>query len=340
MVKASIVGATGYTGEEIVKILTRHKSAKIVSLTAKIEQEVFIDDEFPELKHVTHIKCYPFEKEIAAADADVVFLALPHTVSMKFASFFLKQGKKVIDLSADYRLKNAADYEKWYGCKHVDEDNVQKAVYGLPELYENDIRSANLIANPGCYPTSVILGLAPLLKNNINSSDNFIVDSKTGIMGAGRKASLSFHFPECDGSVWAYKIGQHQHTPEMIQELARISGRKTSVLFTPHVVPSSRGILSTIYADVKKGIKLKEIIDIYADFYGKSPFVRVYPEKQLPHTKDISANNFCDIGFGYDSESGKLIVVSTVDNLLKGAAGQAVQNMNIIYGFDQKEGLI
>ncbi|MDD5643933.1 MAG: N-acetyl-gamma-glutamyl-phosphate reductase [bacterium] len=196
------------------------------------------------------------------------------------------------------------------------------------------------MANPGCYPTSVILGLAPLLKNGFNTSNNFIVDSKTGIMGAGRKATLSFHFPECEGSVWAYKIGQHQHTPEMVQELSRISGKKTGVLFTPHVVPASRGILSTIYADIRGGLRLTEIIGAYEDFYRESPFVRIYPEGKLPHTKDISSNNFCDIGFGYDSESGKLIIVSTVDNLLKGAAGQAVQNMNIMFGYDQKEGLI
>ena len=340
MIKVSIVGATGYTGEQIIKILLRHKDAKIVSLTAKLDNEVYIDDEFPELKNLIHQKCYPFEKEKAISGADLIFLALPHTLSMKFSGYFLDKGLKVIDLSADYRLKDAEVYSRWYDCRHTDSGNIEKAVYGLPELYENEIKKADFVANPGCYPTSAILGLAPVLKEGLNSGSEIIIDSKTGIMGAGRKASLAFHFPECEGSVKAYRIGAHQHTPEMEQELSKIAGKNIKVLFTPHLIPMSRGILSTIYLTLKKEVSLGKIVELYSDFYKGKPFVRVYPQGKLPQTKDIRSNNFCDIGFAYDKATGKLVIISTVDNLLKGAAGQAVQNMNIMFGLEQTEGLI
>ena len=337
MVKVSIVGATGYTGEELVSILAKHKDVKITSLSAIIDKPTNISDIFPELKKSLDIVCKSFDIKEVLESSDVVFLALPHKVSMQYAAEFLKRGKKVIDLSADYRLP-ADIYEKWYGTKHIDQKNLKKAVYGLPELYRDKIKGADLVANPGCYPTSVILAIAPLIKNNVVESNDIIVDSKSGLTGAGRAANLALLFAEISDNMKAYKIGSHQHTPEILQELKNLAGKDVSVLFVPHVVPLKRGILSTIYLKPKEKLSQKEIDILYEDFYRNEFFIRFYGEGYAPQIKDVVNTNFCDIGAKL--VEGKIVVVSAIDNLEKGAAGQAVQNMNIMCGFDEKEGLI
>jgi N-acetyl-gamma-glutamyl-phosphate reductase len=336
VIRASVVGATGYTGEELVLILASHKDVKITSLSAIIDKPTNMAELFPRIKGRLDIACKSFDFDEVSKSSDVVFLALPHRVSMDFAPKFLNAGKKVIDLSADYRLPPDI-YEKWYGKGHSDVKNIEKAVYGLPELYRNRIKKASLVANPGCYPTSVILATAPLLKNGVVELTGIIADSKSGITGAGRKASIDLLFAEIADNFKAYKIGSHQHTPEMVQEMEKIAGARVSMLFVPHVIPIRRGILSTIYMKPKKKVSQKDINDIYADFYKDEFFVRLLSET-LPQIKDVSNTNFCDIGVKITDEN--IVAVSVIDNLVKGAAGQAVQNMNIMYGFDEKAGLV
>ena len=336
MLRVSVVGATGYTGEELVDILSRHEGVKISSLSAIVDKPTNISDIFPKLKGRLDIVCKGLDVAEVIGASDIVFLALPHTVSMQFAPQFIQAGKKVIDLSADYRLP-ADIYEKWYGKKHADGGNLKKAVYGLPELYRKSIKGCSLVANPGCYPTSIVLGAAPLLKRGVVEPDGIIADSKSGITGAGRKASLGLLFAEISDNAKAYKVGTHQHTPEIDQELSRAAGSDIGILFVPHVIPIRRGIISTIYMRQKKKMPQKEIDKLYADFYKDEPFVRFIGGGAMPELKDVVGTNFCDIGVKAAGEM--LVAVSAIDNLTKGAAGQAVQNMNIMCGFDEKEAL-
>lgn len=336
MIRASVVGATGYTGEELVSVLTSHKDVKIGCLSAIIDKPTNISDLFPRLKGRIDMICKGFDFDETVSSSDVVFLALPHKVSMEFAPKFLNAGKKVIDLSADYRLPPAV-YEKWYGKGHTDTNNIQKAVYGLPELYRNKIKKADLIANPGCYPTSVILAVAPLIKNGLIEPGGVIADSKSGITGAGRKAAIELLFGEIADNFKAYKIGAHQHMPEMAEVLKDLAGTDVNVLFAPHVIPIKRGILSTVYMKPKKKATQQEVNKAYSDFYKGEFFVR-FKNDILPQIKDVSYTNFCDIGVKVTADH--IVAVSVIDNLLKGAAGQAVQNMNIMYGLDEKEGLV
>lgn len=336
MIKVSVVGATGYTGEELVDILASHKDVKVTSLSAIIDKPTNIAELFPRVRGRLDIICKSFDFDEVSKSSDVVFLALPHRVSMDFAPKFLNAGKKVIDLSADYRLPPEV-YEKWYGKGHSDVKNIEKAVYGLPELYRSQIKKASLVANPGCYPTSVILAIAPLVKNGVVELTGIIADSKSGITGAGRKAVIDLLFAEIADNFKAYKIGSHQHMPEIVQELEKIAGKDVSVLFAPHIIPIRRGILSTIYMKPKKKVSQKEINDIYTNFYKDEFFVR-FTGETLPQVKDVVYTNFCDIAVKIIDEN--IVAVSVIDNLVKGAAGQAVQNMNIMCGFDEREGLI
>lgn len=336
MLKVGVVGATGYTGEELVKILSRHSDVEITTLSAIVEKEARISQIFPSLSGKCDIVCKNLNMDEVLSSCDLVFLALPHKVSMQFAPKFLKKGKKVIDLSADYRLP-ANIYERWYGQEHLDKNNLDKAVYGLPEFYRSDIKKAELIANPGCYPTSIILAAAPLVKENLVALDDIIADSKSGVTGAGRKAVLALSFSEVDENLKAYKVNLHQHKPEINQELGKLAGKDIDVVFTPHLIPMNRGILSTLYFKLKREIPAGELIKIYNKFYKDEPFVRILADT-LPQIRDVVNTNFCDIGLAVTEK--RAIVVSCIDNLTKGAAGQAVQNMNIACGFDEKEGLI
>lgn len=337
MIKASIVGATGYTGEELISILLDHPEAEITALTAKIDKPSPIAGLCPKFKGKTDLVCGDtVDVDAISAVSDFVFLALPHTVSVMFAPAFIEKGVKVIDLSADYRLP-AEVYSEWYNARHEQTSLIDKAVYGLPELFKNLIREADLIANPGCYPTSVILGAAPVFSEGVASS-HISVDSKSGVTGAGRKAMIPLLFAEVNESVKAYKIGKHQHMPEMSHYLSHVSKSVVDVLFVPHLIPVNRGILSTMYIDLTADIGEADIFKMYKDFFSDAPFVRVYGPGEYPATAQVVGTNYCDIGLAVRGK--KLVVVSCIDNLKKGAAGQAVQNMNIMAGIDEKSGLL
>lgn len=336
MLKVGVVGATGYAGEEVIKILVNHKGVKITELSAIIDKEEPMSSLLPIFKGKVDVICKKPNPEEMAKNVDLVFLGLPHKVSMDIAPVFLKAGKLVVDLSADYRLDPKV-YEKWYGIAHKDTANLPKAIYGLPELYRDEIKKAKLIANPGCYPTSVILGIAPILAEKAIDQSFMIADSKSGATGAGRKADIGLIFCEVNENLKAYKINDHQHKPEINAILSRVAGTDIDIVFTPHLVPMNRGILSTIYLKLTKPLDTKAVVNLYKKFYSGKPFVRVSDEGKLPQVRDVVGTNYCDIGIKVTGKT--LVVVSCIDNLKKGAAGQAVQNMNIMCGFDETEAL-
>jgi len=337
MTKVAVVGATGYTGEELVDCLHKHPEAEITSLSALVDKEAPFSEMFPRFRKKVDITCENLDVDKVANVCDMVFLALPHTVSMKFAPKFIEKGKKVIDLSADYRLPSTV-YEEWYGVKHMDKEHLVDAVYGLPELNRAAIKDSMLIANPGCYPTSVILALLPVAGMIREAGIAPIVDSKSGATGAGRKASIPLAFGEVDENLKCYKANEHQHMPEMEHVLSLASGGDVKVNFVPHLLPIRRGIMSTIYMPGKGLSPAKKLIELYNDVYDNEPFVRIRPEGELPQILDVAGTNFCDIGIKV--AGGMVIIVSVIDNLLKGASGQAVQNMNIMSGFNEKAGLL
>ncbi len=338
MLKVSIFGASGYTGQELTRILLGHPEVQLAAVTSRRFAGMAVGEVFPALYDLTSLTYQNATPQEITAVSDIVFLALPHGVSMKIAPVFLKAGKKVIDLSADYRLRNVKTYEEWYG-KHNSENILKDAVYGIPELYRQEIKKASLIANPGCYPTSVILGLAPALKNKFLDISTIIANSASGVSGAGREPQIGSLFGEVDGGFKAYKVGKHRHTPEIEQELSVLAGQKVSISFVPHLLPVKRGILSTIYATLKKDITLKQLHEVYSSFYAEEKFVRVCPEGSYPNISSVCGSNYCDIGVAIDERTKRAIIVAAIDNLVKGAAGQAVQNMNIICGFAQDAGL-
>jgi N-acetyl-gamma-glutamyl-phosphate reductase len=339
MIRVAIVGATGYTGCELLDILLGHPRAQVTSLTAKLDAPIPIHAEFPRFMGRIDMECTPLDAGEVCGKADVVFLSLPHGVSMKFAALFLEEGKKVIDLSADFRFSDPAVYETWYGMAHEAREFLGEAVYGLPEIHAEEIENARLIANPGCYPTGSILALAPLIREKMVSLKEIIIDAKSGVTGAGRKASLALSFGECNESFRAYKVGAHQHTPEIEGELGRLAGHPLTILFTPHLVPMNRGILTTAYLTPLKPLTVEKILALYAEFYARAPFVRVMEKGALADTKNVLGLNYCDISVVVDSRTGRIIVISAIDNLVKGAAGQAVQNMNLACGFPETTGL-
>ena len=339
MIKVGIVGATGYAGEELIDILLRHPEVRIDHISAKIDKPQAISEIFPRFNgKINHICALPNVK--AMAKCDVVFLALPHTVSMKFVPALLKAGKKVIDLSADYRLQDVRVYEEFYKVTHQDSARLPQAVYGMPELYRNKIKSAQLIANPGCYPTVSILAVAPLAALGLIDTASIIIDAKSGVTGAGRKAHIDFCFPEINEDFKAYRVNTHQHMPEINQEISKLAGKKVNVTFVPHLLPLNRGILATIYAKKAPGSKrlAQSALSLYEKFYKNEPFVRIRKAGDFPKLKDVIKTNFCDIGIKEEKE--QFIVVAAIDNLLKGASGQAVQNFNIMYRFAENTALL
>ncbi len=338
MLKVGIMGASGYAGEELIRILLNHPHVQINALAAKIDKTA-ICDLYPWLKGRLELDCSDMKAEDVSKRCDIVFLALPHKISMQFAPVFLNARKKVIDLSADFRIRDIKIYEDWYEARHECPEYLKKAVYGLPEFYRDKIKNAELVANPGCYPTGAILGCAPLLKEQLVDSEFIVCDSKSGVSGAGRVPSQPLMFTEVQNSFRPYKVNDHRHMPEIDQELSAVSGSKVAVNFIPHLVPMERGILSTIYMRLKKSITTGKCIGLYRDFYRKEYFVRVMEEGALPDTKHVARTNFCDIALKIFPERSLAIVMTAIDNLIKGASGQAVQNMNIMCGFDEKEGL-
>ncbi len=340
MINIAVCGATGYTGYEIIKILLRHPKAHIKVLTAKLDKPTKISEEFPELKGKIDLACEELVvNHVLKKKVDLVFLALPHRVSMEYASRFIDKGKIVIDLSADFRIKDVKVYEKYYGQKHIYKDYITRCVYGLPELYKNRIQRTRFVANPGCYPTGSILAVAPLIAKKIAAKDTIILDAKSGATGAGRKAALGLIFGEVAENLMAYKVGVHQHSPEITQELSTLAGKEVDILFTPHLVPIRRGILTTAYVSLNKKADLSSLLRLYRSFYKNAPFVKIYDEGLLPQIHDIVNTNYCGIGLALSLDKKKVIIVSAIDNLLKGASGQAVQNMNLACGFPETMGL-
>jgi N-acetyl-gamma-glutamyl-phosphate reductase len=336
MIRVAILGATGYTALELVKILLRHPHAKISTLTSRQEGKKPVAAVHPSLagrldSHLEDLK--PAE---IADRADCVFSCLPHGVTAAIVPELLAAGLRVVDFSADYRLDDAATYTEWYEHTHPDVGRLGQTVYGLPELFRSQIPPADLVANPGCYTTSSILALAPLVKAGLIELDDIIIDAKSGVSGAGRTPKLNTLFPECNENLSAYGVGKHRHTPEIEQIIGRATGRKPMVIFTPHLVPMDRGILSTIYARPARNVDEPSIVDALRGFYRDEPFVKIV--EHLPGAKDTSGTNYCHLAARL--VRGRVLLFSSLDNLLKGASGAAVQNFNLMYGFDETTALV
>lgn len=316
-----IIGATGYLGQEVIKILLRHPQAEVSYLAYSQDTPKPISELIPAFNKIIKLDCKPFNSRDAAHSADMFFLALPAAESTKIAPKLLKSGKKVIDLSNAFRLKKGI-------------------IYGLPELYRTQIKKARFVANPGCYPTSIILGCAPIMREKLVKETFIVADSKSGISGAGRKLQNYLLFCESDENIAPYNVNSHQHIPEISRHLSRLSGRKIDLIFVPQIVPMKRGILSDIYVRLTKRVSLNTLKKIYKNFYRNEQFVRIKDGDTLPQTKDVCQTNFCDIAIRVDNSHSLAIIISCLDNLLKGGAGQAVQNMNIMYNFKETEGLL
>lgn len=338
MIKAGIVGATGYAGEQLVWILHNHPEVEIKFFNSHSYSNIQFNEIYGNFSGFIQDKCIDLDETAARLDdIDVLFIALPSGKAFDLAKQALYKGIKVIDLGADFRLNSEKEYEAWYKIKHELPSFLQSAVYGLSELNREKIKQCNLLANPGCYPTATILGLAPLLKNKLIDINSIIIDAKSGASGAGRSANISSLFTECNESIKAYGVPGHRHTPEIEQELGKLAGEKLFVSFTPHLVPMNRGILSTCYSSLRKDISTEELINIYKEFYKDEYFVKIVDG--LPETRWVRGSNLCHIGVRIDKRTNRAIVLSAIDNLIKGAAGQAVQNMNIMYGLEETSGL-
>jgi N-acetyl-gamma-glutamyl-phosphate reductase len=339
MVKIGIAGASGYTGLELIRLLVGHPGVELTVLTSETFQGQNIAEVFPSLNGIVDLELRPLDNNIAK-DCQVLFLALPHTMAMSKLPYYLQSDCKIIDLSADYRLKDPKAYTDWYSVTHTNPELLEKAVYGLPELHRQAIQSAQLVANPGCYPTSVVLALAPLLKTDWVDLGSIISDSKSGVSGAGRKPSLTSHFAEVNEGISPYGLADHRHTPEMEQELSALAGKSVRLTFSPHLVPMTRGMLSTVYINLNQAITDEKLVEHYRSFYKGENFIRVLNPGKFASSHHVLSSNFCDIGLKVDSRNQRLIITSALDNLIKGASGQAVQNMNIMLGLDEKTGLM
>jgi len=338
MLKVAVVGASGYTGIELLRILHGHPEVAVTCVTSERSAGKTVAEIFPSVRDRYTQVLEHLEPVRVSEKADFIFTALPHQAAMEVVPTFLKLGKKVVDLSADYRFRDPSVYEKWYE-PHMNPDVLAKSVYGLPEIRRGEIAGADLVGNPGCYPTSVILGLAPLLRNGMIDPSTIIADSKSAVSGAGRGAKVDTLFCEVNEGFKAYGVAAHRHTPEIEQELSLLAGEGVTISFTPHLVPMDRGILSTIYAGLSVDSSTSELLALYRDFYKNEGFVRILPEGAYPSTLYVRGSNFCDIGLTLDRRTGRVIVISAIDNLVKGASGQAVQNMNIMNGFPENLGL-
>jgi len=336
MIRVAIIGASGYTGAESIRIILRHSEAELVYLTALAEECGAVEEVFPQFKGRCNLQIEPLDFDKLSDLADAALCCLPHKVSMGFVPKLLNAGLKVIDFSADYRLKDVEVYEKFYNVKHIDTANLERAVFGLPELFRKQIRGADLIANPGCYPTGALLAVAPLLKKGLIETDSIIANAVTGISGAGRNPSGKFHFPNMNENLFAYGIGTHRHMPEMEQIAGEVAGRQVQILFQPHAGPFDRGILSTVYCQPKEKVSGEKLSKLYQDFYTVEPFVQIV--NNAPGVKDVCGTNYCHIFATI--VKGRIVVFSAIDNLVKGASGQAIQNMNIVFGLEETLGLV
>ncbi len=341
MLNAGLVGVTGYTGMELARILATHPSMRLAAATSRQDAGRRLDDIYPFMRSLAGADIMLSEPDTAdlARRCDVVFLAVPHGVAMELGAELYDAGAHVVDLSADFRLRDADVYEKWYK-HHTRREYLAHAVYGLPELYADQIRQARLVANPGCYPTASILGLYPALRQGMCDSEDIIIDAKSGTTGAGRKAVVSSLFCEVADSFRPYNIGgRHRHTPEIEQELSLAAGCQAKVSFNPHLLPIGRGILATIYTHLVKPLGQEEVQAAYEDYWKDAPWVRVLPAGQLPETRNVRGSMFCDISVTVDKRTGRLIITAAIDNICRGASGQAVANANLMFGLPVGEGL-
>jgi N-acetyl-gamma-glutamyl-phosphate reductase len=340
MLKVGIAGATGYGGLELLRLLGSHPETSVVFAGTESYAGQEMASIYPHLAGRVSLLGREATAEALAGECDVIFTALPHGVPMKLAPAVLAAGKKLIDLGADFRLRDTNVFETWYKHKHESAHLMDQAVYGLPELYREQIRAANLVGNPGCYPTACALAAAPLLKGALVETKGIIFDCKSGVSGAGRGVNLGVHFAEVNENFKAYNIaGGHRHTPEIEQTLSDLAGESVVISFTPHLVPMTRGILATGYFQLREERSTQQLIDVFADFYSREPFVRVRPAGDLPATKQVSGSNYCDIGLQVDKRTGRVLVIAVIDNLVKGAAGQAIQNMNLLFGLPETLGI-
>jgi len=339
MIRAAVVGATGYAGAELVRILSGHPEVDLTVITSRQYAGTPYDTIYPSLSGFVTLCCAGNDPAVIAGHADVVFLALPHKASMDMAPDLIDAGKRVVDLSADFRFRNRDVYEAHYqphSCAHL----MERAVYGLCEIYGDDVAAADLIGNPGCYPTSVLLPLLPLIGEGLVAPTSIIADCKSGVSGAGRGATATTHFCHVNESFKAYKVGGHRHTPEIEEQLSLRAGVTVNITFVPHLIPMTRGMQSTIYATRASMADPAQIGQCLTSFYANKPFVRLLPDGRVPDTLHVKGTNFCDIGWQVDPGSGRIILLSAIDNLVKGAAGQAVQNMNLMFGLDETAGLV
>jgi len=338
MHKVAVVGASGYTGVELLRLLAGHPGVEVTCVTSRQQAGQPLSAAFPSLAGIYDLDFEALEPAELAGRAELVFLAVPHQAAMGMVPQLLAAGCRVVDLSADYRLRDAAVYAEWYE-PHLTPELLSEAVYGLPELYREQVRDARLVANPGCYPTSAALALTPLLRHQLIDPTTIIIDSKSGTSGAGRAAKVDTLYCEVNEGFKAYGLPRHRHTPEIEQTLSAVAGVPVTISFTPHLVPANRGILSTCYASFKGDLSLGELIDLYRQEYVGERFVRVLPAGALPNINQVRGSNFCDLGLALDPRTGRVVAVAAIDNLVKGAAGQALQNMNLMLGCPEASGL-
>lgn len=337
--KVAIIGATGYSGAELIRLLRSHREVEITSVLSSSHGGMPLPASFP---HLTQIVDQPLDQvdvNLIAEKADIVFTATPSGVSAELVPKLVDAGLTVIDLSGDFRLKDASLYEQWYGKHPAPSKYIDQAVYGLSECFAPQIREARFVSNPGCYPTATILGLAPAVKHAWVDTESLIIDAKSGVSGAGRGTGLGTHYSEINENLKVYKVNQHQHTPEIEQALGWIADKPMVITFTTHLVPMTRGIMATIYAKLAKSMSTADLVEQYRIFYERHPFVRIRPVGQFPTTKEVYGSNYCDIGLTVDERTGRVTIVSVIDNVVKGAAGQAIQNLNLMQGWPETEGL-
>lgn len=337
-VKVGVIGASGYAGAELVRLLWTHPHVELAGISSRSYLGKKISDLYPGFYQICDLTF--IDEDQVIAKSELVFASLPHGLSEPLARKCYDLGKRFIDLGADFRLRNEADYQEWYHLNYQDPLLHDVAVYGLPELFSDKIKDAKIIGNPGCYPTSIALALAPVLSKNLVNEKHLIIDAKSGTTGSGKSLSEITHFPRCNESFAPYKIGAHRHTPEIEQTLSDLCGEHAEITFTPHLLPINRGIVSTIYADVIDELNLENLYADYVTYYEKHPFIRVLPLGSVADLKYIKGSNYCDISLHMDERNQRLIFVSAIDNMVKGAAGQAIQNMNIMLGLDETTGLM
>jgi N-acetyl-gamma-glutamyl-phosphate reductase len=339
MVRVGVIGASGYAGAELVRILAGHPGVRLTILTSRQHVDVPFSKLYPAMAGQVDIVCRQYSPELVCESADILFTALPHKLPMEIVPELIRTGKRVIDLSADFRFRDPSLYERHYQ-PHQAKALLEKAVYGLSEIYGDEIRHADLIGNPGCYPTSVLLPLIPLVAAGMIDTGSIIADAKSGVSGAGRSLSLTTHFCEVNESFKAYKVASHRHNPEIDEKLSLQAGKPVNITFVPHLVPMTRGMQTTVYASRSRDVDLVDIRNTVAVFYAQRPFVRVIPDNRSADTIHVKGTNFCDIGVHLDERTNRVILTSAIDNLVKGAAGQAVQNMNLMLGMEETSGLM